>query len=339
GAFGFDQGYDEFVYLGHGTASWVSEVVRKRLAGEMPDTPVFMFVHTLEPHEPYTPREGSSRVFDRGFEGRYDGSPASMERIDVLRPDLSEADVEHLVDLYDAEIRDADQGFAEFVAAIKSAGRYEDSVVVLLSDHGEAFAEHDTFGHGWDLNRETMRVPLVIKFPGGQHAGTRVTERVSLVDIVPTVLGEADLEVDLSYELPGRDLSRAMADPASGSSRRVYAEVSRWDSNDLDLVAVIDEDGYKRVIDVSVPPRENATERSIGLWDTRADPMEERDLSSKLPVRARYGEQLIAEWLVEQKGHGKGSTAGTQPKVQVDEDMRRQLHDLGYLKGRASPGD
>jgi len=339
GAFGFDQGYDEFVYVGHGTASWASEVVRKRLAAEDPDTPVFMFVLTLEPHEPYTPRAESARVFDRGFEGRYDGSSTSMARIDVLRPDLSEADVEHLIDLYDAEICDADQGFAEFVAAVKSAGRYEDSVIVLAADHGEAFAEHDTFGHGWDLNRETMRVPLVIKFPGGQQAGTRVTERVSLVDIVPTVLGEADLEVDLSYELPGRDLSEAAAMPGSGSSRRVYAEVSRWDSNDLDLVAVIDEDGYKRVIDVSVPPRENATERSIGLWDTRTDPMEESDLSKELPVRAHYGEQLIAEWLVEQKGRGKGPAAELQPKVQMDEDMRRQLEDLGYLKGRSSPAD
>ena len=338
-AFGFDQGYDEFVYLGHGTASWASEVVRKRLAAEDPDTPVFMFVLTLEPHEPYTPRAESARVFDRGFEGRYDGSSTSMARIDVLRPDLSEADVEHLIDLYDAEICDADQGFAEFVAAVKSAGRYEDSVIVLAADHGEAFAEHDTFGHGWDLNRETMRVPLVVKFPGARHAGTRVRERVSLVDIVPTVLGEAGIGPKLGYELPGRDLSEAAALPGSGPSRRVYAEVSRWDSNDLDLVAVIDEDGYKRVIDVSVLPRENATERSIGLWDTRADPMEERDLSRERPVRARYGEQLIAEWLVEQKDGGRGSPAGTQPKVQLDEDMRRQLQDLGYLKGRSSPGD
>jgi arylsulfatase A-like enzyme len=338
GAFGFDQGYDEFVYVGHGTASWVSEVVRTRLAAEEPDTPVFMFLLTLEPHEPYTPRPESFRVLDRGFEGRYDGSAASMETIDVLRPDLSEADVAHLIDLYDAEIRDADEGFAEFVAALKGAGRYEDSLIVLVSDHGEAFAEHDTFGHGWDLNRETMRVPLVVKFPGGQHAGTRVAERVSLVDIVPTVLGVVDLEVGLSYGLPGEDLSKAMADSASGSSRRVYAEVSRWDSNDLDLVAVIDEDGYKRVMDVSVPPRENAPERSIGLWDTRADPMEERDLSRELPVRARYGEQLIAEWLVEQSGGG-GGAAAARPKVEIDEDMRRELQDLGYLKGRSSPAD
>ena len=237
-------------------------MVRTRLAAEDPDTPIFMFVLTLEPHEPYAPRPESFRRFDRGFEGRYDGSAASMERIDVLRPDVSEADVAHLVDLYDAEIHDADQGFAEFVEALRDSGRYEDSLIVLLADHGEAFAEHDTFGHGWDLSRETMRVPLVVKFPRGRHAGVRVGERVSLVDIAPTVLGEADLEVDVGYELPGRDLSGAAGRRASGSSRRIYAEVSRWESNDLDLAAVIDEDGYKRVMDMSVLPRENATERS-----------------------------------------------------------------------------
>jgi len=332
-AFGLDQGYSEYVFR-QAPATWINRMVGDRLAAEDPKRPVFMYLHTVEPHGPYTPSADSFKRFDRGIKGRCDGSLEALDKLGVLHPDLSRADVEHLYDLYDAKVYEADQGFAGFLAALKAAGRYENSVIILTADHGEAFDEHDTLGHAWELSQEDMRVPLVIKFPQRRHAGVRVKERASLVDVTPTILSEVGLKPKLPYELPGRDLSLAALQPDSGPSRRIYAEVSRWDSNDLDLVAVIEEDGYKRVIDVSVPPRETATRKSLGLWDTRADPKEEHDLLKELPVRAAYGEQLIAGWLLEQRDWRKSLAASPPPKVEFDEVLRRQLQAMGYLKGR-----
>jgi arylsulfatase A-like enzyme len=252
-----------------------------------------------------------------------------------------------MLDLYDAKVYEADQEFSRFLAALKRAGRYDNALVILTADHGEAFAEHDTLIHAWDLNQETMRVPLIIHFPGGKHAGVRVRERASLVDFTPTVLAAAGLRPALSpstalrvnsaegpalpYRLAGRDLAAMALAPDSGPSRRIYAEVARWDSNDVDLVAVIDEDGYKRVVDVSVLPRETAVKDTLGLWDTRADPQEKVDLVARLPVRASYDEQLIAHWLIEQRRWRGRSLVPRAPQVDHDAAVGRDLKALGYL--------
>ena len=113
-------------------------------------------------------------------------------------------------------------------------------------------------------------------------------------------------------------------------------EVSRWEGNDVDMVGVIDEDGYKRVMDVSVPPHGTATRSSLGLWDTRADPQEKVDLSRKLPVRAAYDEQLLAQWLLEQRCTRTHAGSTRPPIVEFDEKLTRQLRALGYVGGRAN---
>lgn len=334
GELGFDQGFDEITFLDRAPASWIATAVAKRLAAQHPAKPIFMYLHAVEPHGPLTPGADVMRRFDRGLKGRYGGSSASLDKISVLHPDLTDTDIGHLVDLYDARVFEADQGFGQFIRALKKAGRYDNSLIILLSDHGEAFAEHDTFGHGWSLNRETMRVVLVAKYPESRHAGRQVRQRVSLVDVVPTAIEQVGLRPDLPYPLPGRSLTPERL----AESRRIYGETSMWEANNLDLVAVIDEDGYKRVIDASVPPRETATKQSVGLWDTSSDPDEHDDLSAKLPVRAAYDEQLIAAWLLEQRAWRERVAAPPAPKVKLSAELQRKLRDLGYLKGGgASP--
>jgi len=334
--FGFDQGFDEFIFVDQASARRINSMVGRRLASEEAEKPVFMYLHTVEPHGPYAPGPEAFRRFDRGFKGECDGSQEALDALDVLYPDLSPQDVEHLIDLYDAEVYEADQGVAEFLSVLKRAGRYENSLIVLVSDHGEAFTEHDTMGHGWELNQEDMHVLLIVKYPEGRQSGVRVKERVSLVDLMPTILAEVGLRPRLGYRLAGRDVSTAATGPGRAPGRCVYGETAYWDSNDLDLVGVIDEDGYKRVIDLSVPPRENATKKSLGLWDTGNDRAEKVDLIEKMPVRAAYDEQLIAHWLVEQRAWREASAAGPPPKIELSDELRRELQGMGYVRGGAS---
>jgi arylsulfatase A-like enzyme len=330
---GFNQGYDEFFFSDRAPASWIAQLVAPRLAAQDPAKPIFMYLHTVETHGPLTPGPDALRRFDRGLKGRYGGASASLDKIRVLHPQLTKTDIGHLIDLYDASVFEADEGFRQFIGVLKKAGRYDDSLIILLSDHGEAFAEHDTFGHGWDLSRETMHVVLAVKYPANRHAGARLRERVSLVDVVPTALSEVGLHPALPYPLAGQSLAPDRVE----KNRRVYAETSMWEANNLDLVAVIDEDGYKRVIDASVPPRETASKQSIGLWDTNLDPGEQADLSAKLPVRAAYDEQLVANWLVDQYRLRTRSATGPTPKIHLSDELERTLKDLGYLKGGGPP--
>ncbi|MBN1460574.1 MAG: sulfatase [Armatimonadetes bacterium] len=327
---GFDQGWDQYVFR-QGSGHWVNEMLASRLEEGGSPKPLFAYCHIVEPHAPYSPGPEAKRQFDRGILGRCDGSLSALEKAGVIHPKLDAQDIEHLIDLYDAEVWEGDRAFGEFITLLQWAGRYEDSLIILVADHGEAFAEHDTLQHAWDLNQETLRVPLIVRFPQGRWAGERVRERASLLDLLPTVLGETGVSTDLPYRLPGLDLARFASASEEAPTRVIYGETSRWDSNDVDLVAVIDSDGWKRVIDVSVPPQETAAQSSLGLWNTRTDTRECDDALQDQPVRAAYEEQLLARWLVEQYRWRESSAHESPPQVSLDEAIRRELQALGYV--------
>lgn len=329
---GFNQGFDGFEFGEGESSEWVNAVGADFLSEAPPGRPVFMYAHTMEPHTGYEPERESFRRFDRGFLDEGEGMRGDLvEEVRPIRPDLSADEVGHLVDLYDAEIYDNDRGFKGFLELLKRTGRFENSLIIVVADHGEAFADHGTLEHGHTLNQEEMHVPLILRPPGGKPAGVRVKERVSLVDVYPTVLAAANCAPALGYPLAGRDLLEVAAASPSAASRRAYAEVSMLDSNELDLAAVIDEDGYKRVVDLSVVPGGRATEESVGLWDTRADPKEEMDLTDSLPVRAAYGEQLIAKWLRVQR-NWLGAESRGAARLELSEEMEENLRALGYLE-------
>ena len=330
--FGFDQGYDSFLTIICAEATWLNAHANSLLSHQDPEQPVFLFVHTLEPHDPYTPTPASRERFDRGFNGTCDGSTEALDAVGDLNPDLSEEDISYLIDLYDAEIFDADQGFRGFLDVLRRTGRYDNSLLIFLSDHGESFLEHDTIRHGFNLNREELHVPLIIRFPGGRYAGLRVSSRVGPLDLLPTILRQVGIDADLGYSLVGSDIAPGSAALTAEPPRRSYCEISKLDSRNIDLVGVIDEDGFKRVVDLAADPGAAATARSLGLWDTRADPQERDDLSAGEPVRAAYDDQLLAHWLLEQRRTRTHLAAAPPPTPEISDELRDQLRGLGYMR-------
>ena len=333
--YGFDQGYDEFQYRYREPAEWVNDRVAERLARHPPEQPVFVYTHTMEPHSPYDAQPDSRKLFDRGFDGRYDGSQQSINKAGRMRPDVTTDDLNHLFDLYDAEIHDASRGFAGFLEVLEEAGRLDNALIVLVSDHGEAFDEHRTLGHGHTLNREETHVPLIIHYPNGRFRGIRVSQRVSLVDVMPTVLAALGIDAKLDYPLLGRSLVPSALASDTSPARRIYCEVKKRAADRVDLVAVIDEDGYKRVLDTSRPqdvrPKWRATKESIGLWSTEDDGPEQVNLMPTEPVRASYDEQLTALWLQEQLQLRQILAREPAPSVTLTDEMREELKGLGYL--------
>jgi len=89
--------------------------------------------------------------------------------------------------LYDDAVRVVDERLELFFDRLRSEGLYDDALIVVTSDHGEAFNEHGLMGHH-DMYEPCARVPLLIRFPQGQYAGARVADTVSLIDLMPTVL-------------------------------------------------------------------------------------------------------------------------------------------------------
>jgi hypothetical protein len=156
----------------------------------------------MDPHFPYKP----PAPFDRMF------GPDDI-------PDLpagaggAEADEKrkrrHAISQYDGEIAFGDREFGRFLRELEARGLYDRALIVFLSDHGDEFLDHGGLGHGSTVFDELVRIPLLVKFPGGRHGGQRVAQQVLGIDVMPTILQAAGEQLDGS--LAGRPLQSVLA--------------------------------------------------------------------------------------------------------------------------------
>lgn len=155
---------------------------------------VFLFMHTFDVHAPY--QEGDPEVIER-FRKRpvRDGSADhELHRLGFMHQQQGQRIAEYgrmaeLLNDYDAGVFEADRGIGRIVDWLKAHDRFDNALIIVTSDHGESFADHGIHvGHGISLTDDEVHIPLVLKLPQAQGAGTRLDAPVSLVDIPPTVL-------------------------------------------------------------------------------------------------------------------------------------------------------
>ncbi len=170
--------------------------------------PFFLWVHLFEPHSPYPltdyaveQMEGYSGFFAEGItaEGLH-GLPKDWAG-DPGEPAALRA-------LYDGRVRDADAQVGRLLGALSEAGQLDNTLIVVVGDHGQLLGEHGKAGHGPLLFEEVLRVPLLIHDPSAPTSGARVADRVGLVDVMPTVLEQ--LGAPVPEGLQGRSLALAM---------------------------------------------------------------------------------------------------------------------------------
>jgi len=209
--FGMDQGFDyydsgpenrdikelSFQNIVKKSISWIERNSEKKF---------FMFLHTYEAHQPLTPDPEYLDLFESEYEGSL-GSTISNDLIDkVFKGELhiDEEDKKHIVNAYDAEVRSVDDAFGILINFMKKTGLYDNTIIVLTSDHGEELDEHGKIGmHAHTLYNELLHVPFIIKLGGSRFAGKVVDLLVGSTDISPTL-------VDL-VNLPGFRISEGIS--------------------------------------------------------------------------------------------------------------------------------
>lgn len=218
--YGLDRGFDDFYLTDHFNGVELrSQEARGMLRAWLLenldlDTPFFAFVHTVDPHGPYSPPQGPFSRAAEGITGSRLGRVVRLKELESMRAGMTPADLEKALALYRGEVSFADQQFGRFLELLKVLDLYENSVIAFTSDHGEEFLEHGGFDHGKTLYREVVEVPLVVRFPAGLGAGRTLDQRIATIDLPATLAKAGGAE---SPEFDGADLRRFLA-PDAGAA-------------------------------------------------------------------------------------------------------------------------
>jgi len=170
---------------------WLSDCREKR-------NPFYVFLHYVEPHNPLNPlRPFRKKFFDKPLKN------INMQKIqkiahnplicfiEDLKP--NEGEIEYLKALYAGEIAYIDSKIGEVIAALKRSNIYNNTMIIITSDHGEHFGEYGLWSHVASLHKEVLKVPLIIKYPQGIDHVEEVNEYTQLVDIFPTIMEAAGI--------------------------------------------------------------------------------------------------------------------------------------------------
>jgi arylsulfatase A-like enzyme len=324
----FEQGFSRFEAMEKGrrrglTRAGAVQTAALQWIAAQRDRPFFAYVHTIDPHAPYDPPPETLGAFGPGYQGPITPALTSARTL-ARRAPLPPADLQHVVDLYDEEILSNDRALGDFIDQLHALGVWDDTIVVFLSDHGEEFNDHGSFGHGMWLWNELLHVPLVIKPDRRPDDGAkglvnvRFAERVRVMDLMPTLL--ARLGVAAPPEgLMGVDLQAAFA-------RGELPELSVIAEQETDKSCLI-AGPLKYIVfgPKSLTPGKN-------LFDLSSDPLERNDLAAARPeLVSRMDAQLralIAEF--DARGFTRVRDAA---KEQLGAADRKALQRLGYVDG------
>jgi arylsulfatase A-like enzyme len=262
--------------------------------------PFFVFIHYWDTHYPYTPPERLRNMFYDGGNPVDPGNHAldewwghpigAMARDTWLRtPKGLVTDPDYVTALYHAEIRYLDEGIATLNSALDRMGILEDTIIVLLADHGESMLEHRVFYDHYGLYDCTLRVPFVVRWPNGNlRKGGRLAPMRQLLDVTPTLLEAAG--VPIPEEVDGKSMLRQMTgeEEPSGYDRIVSLEAT-WQAK-----YSLRTDRHKLIVArepdlLGNPARE--------LYDLHADPQELHNLAEEQPELASSLERELEGWV------------------------------------------
>lgn len=292
---------------------------------------LFMFLHTYKLHSPYEPGEEFRAALGPDPSSRRMNTFTKQAQFNSKVPEVERRT---LVRLYDAEVRQFDHFFGEFIRHLKLAGIYKRSLIVLTSDHGEEFGEHGGWFHGHSLYREIHHVPLLIKFPGELYAGRRCREFVSLCDVLPTVLDH--LKIDCPPGIDGISLL-PLIQGSPPPTRTIFSSAAASQFNKhLPQRFSMFSGSHHLIFNFPMPLEAPSFYHEYGqpparpqieLYDVRADPGERREISSE---RKRVVDSLRPEIARVLKEICRGRKAGGKAGSLLAEE-KNLLRSLGYL--------
>ena len=335
--FGLDRGFDRH----QNYSEWpVNGRLRKstrsilKAIGQSHSTPWFLLVHYFDAHDPYEPPDDFDRMY---YEGDPELAPEAPERsIEVIYSAKNRiatdprkryqwlsgmGDLQYPVKQYAAGVSYVDHYLQEVLDQLRETGLMDESIVIIVADHGEHLTEHDVYFTHRLPYAECLQVPLMIRLPHAKEGGRRVSSPVSLADLMPTLmdligtpLEEDCTGVTLSPLMRGGSLQPRLLFAEYGASPETWAK-SVWDADwrytEIQLDSLL----------------------TVELFDRHADPREEVNLAKQRPDLVElYSAALDVRFGPERR---LLSQPGTKPDaVELAPEVEERLRALGYLGGR-----
>jgi arylsulfatase A-like enzyme len=336
-AYGFSKGFDSYGQSAQGihqkdASEWIGRSVLKWI-DDHKDKDFFLFIHTYQPHNPFS----SPPPYDTMFLEEN----SQWTEIDILKylggkegvfKSIPEKEIQNIVSLYDAEIRYTDDVLIKpLIEKLKESGLYNQSMIVVTSDHGEEFYDHHGWEHGHTLYNELLKVPLIIKFPGSEFAGTQIQTIVRLIDVMPTVLERLGISTE-NLKLDGKSLIPVLKNKEKTDRVFLAYKADNVLKSHIPQKISANEETNKLILNKkysdeqliffhSTPPDLPPVE----LYDLAENSLEKNNIADSRAKTSNRLIRLINEALAR-------ATNRKANRVDIDEALLEQLKALGYLR-------
>jgi arylsulfatase A-like enzyme len=264
------------------------------------NAPFFLFLNYMDAHVPYLPPPPYDHLYpgqDYGF--TLDNYSNLLSTVDRDNKPLDARSRNHMVSQYDGAIAYLDAKMGELIAYLKQNGQFDQTLIVITSDHGEAFGARNILGHDSSVYQDQVAIPLIVKYPGQTEAKT-VTNVASHVDLMPTVLDVAGAPLPAGLE--GVDLQRL----DEARERIVVAEMHgsalfqtprfsqiKWALFKGSRKMIYSDRGMRELYDLSVDPDESHNLYNHDSAETAE--MRERLVDWSMRTKPRYYDAVTAD--------------------------------------------
>ncbi len=319
--------------------------------GTYPERPLFIFINMMETHLPYyPPRQALDRwvpYLKRDREARDFLQRFNVESYRWVAPmiePLTDLQRHVLNDVYDAEVAYQDRQLQRVFRYLKRSGQLENTMVVVVSDHGESHGEHDFMGHAFVIYNELVRVPLLVHYPEMFPANVRVEHEVSTRRIFHTILEAAGIEHEaFGHSVHDLSLARAVEGRGREPADEVVVSEAYPPLNFLNVMAMNNPEAIERFRVRKLRRAIYSDGHKLMTVDDRPDEFfdvqhDYEELTNLLNNPSGYEnevlrlEHALEEFAVMATAHRDGTAAGREIDYSHNPELLDRLRGLGYLE-------
>jgi len=320
----YHRGFEEYIelFFKRGWHQWLgtksSNVLKdlSELLDKSKDNHFFIYLHLIYPHQPYSPPSPFNELFGNGFK--------------KLTPEEREG----VINLYDGEIRYADELVGDIFHVLKARKLLNSTYVIITSDHGEGFWEHGLWEHGNSLFNELLKVPLIIYPPGERTTQpAQIHDLTSFISLFPTIMDFANIK---KYpKVDGQSFMKYLNGKKSMQSRNIIFGESPHSFYINALSCQTEQYKFiyhprRPISNFSRAKNDILSNRFTQLFDIEADPAEKNNLSSiKKDFIKKIGTKLIRHKMENDK---KRKRLKKEKEELSDKKYIEKLKSLGYIK-------